>query len=56
MFIIRYSQNGPYITIKFEAKTEEEYEKLKKYINTLLHKYPEIDWENEIKVNAESLE
>jgi phosphomannomutase/phosphoglucomutase len=56
MFIIRYSQNGPYITIKFEAKTEEEYEKLKKYINTLLHKYPEIDWDNEIKVNAESLE
>lgn len=56
MFIIRYSQNGPYITIKFEAKEQVEYDSLKKYINELLHKYPEIDWRHEIKVNADSLE
>jgi len=56
MFIIRYSQNGPYITIKFEAKTEEEYEKLKTYINKQLHSFPEIEWDNEIKVNIEALE
>ena len=56
MFIIRYSQNGPYLTIKFEAKTEKKYEELKKYINNLLHQFPEIEWDNEIKVNIEALE
>jgi len=29
MFVIRYSQNGPYLTIKFESKTQDEYDKLK---------------------------
>ncbi|HBA36269.1 TPA: phosphomannomutase [Candidatus Falkowbacteria bacterium] len=53
MFVVRYSQNGPYLTIKFEAKTEERYQELKKYINTLLHKFPEIDWS--FGVNTESL-
>ncbi|MBI4812711.1 phosphomannomutase/phosphoglucomutase [Candidatus Falkowbacteria bacterium] len=53
MFIIRYSQNGPYLTIKFEAKTEKKYEELKKYINKLLHSYNEIDWS--YGVNLESL-
>ncbi|HAM88234.1 MAG: Phosphomannomutase [Candidatus Falkowbacteria bacterium GW2011_GWC2_38_22] len=56
MFIIRYSQNGPYITIKFEAKTEEKYIQLKKYISNLLHTFIEIEWDNEIRVNVESLE
>lgn len=56
MFIIRYSQNGPYLTIKFEAQTPKKYEQLKKYINRLLHDFPEIDWENGIRVNIESLE
>ncbi|PKL72325.1 hypothetical protein CVV26_02055 [Candidatus Kuenenbacteria bacterium HGW-Kuenenbacteria-1] len=44
MFVIRYSQNGPYLTVKFEAKIQEKYDKLKKYINNLLHNYNEIDW------------
>jgi len=55
MFVVRYSQNGPYLTIKFEAKTQEKYDELKKYINKLLHSFPEVDWENEIKTNIESL-
>jgi len=55
MFVIRYSQNGPYITIKFEAKTKNKYNQLKKYIKNLLHKYPEIEWDNKIRVNVESL-
>ena len=54
MFVIRYSQNGPYITIKFEAKTLDKYNELKKYIKKLLHKYKEIDWG--YGVNVESLE
>jgi len=56
MLVIRYSQNGPYITIKFEAKSDEEYNELKKYIATLLRQFPEIDWDNEIKVNIEAFE
>ena len=54
MFVIRYSQNGPYITIKFESRTQDGYEALKKYINQLLHSYPEVDWA--YGVNVESLE
>jgi len=55
MFVIRYSQNGPYITIKFEAKEVSEYEKLKMYINDLLHRFSEIDWASKINVNIDSL-
>lgn len=55
MFIIRYSQNGPYITIKFEAKEQREYNKLKKYINNLLHTLDEIDWESNISLNLSAL-
>ncbi len=56
MFVVRYSQNGPYLTIKFEGKTQERYDNLKKYLNDLLHSFEEVEWDNEIKVNAESLE
>ena len=55
MFVIRYSQNGPYITIKFEAKEQGQYKKLKKYINNLLHQFKEIDWNSKINVNLEAL-
>jgi len=54
MFIVRYSQNGPYLTVKFEARTKKEYNDLKKYIYRLLHKYPEVDWS--FGVNVESLD
>ena len=53
MLVIRYSQNGPYLTIKFEAKTSERYEELKQYLNKLLKQFPEIDWS--FGVNVESL-
>lgn len=56
MFVIRYSQNGPYITIKFEAKTDEKYEELRKYIADTLHGYPEIDWQNSISANVPALD
>ncbi len=54
MFVIRYSQNGPYITIKFEARTQDRYDELRGYINELLHSYQEIDWS--FGVNVDSLE
>ena len=53
MFIIRYSQNGPYLTIKFEARDQKKYNQLKNYINQLLQSYSEIDWS--FGVNVESL-
>jgi len=55
MFVVRYSQNGPYITVKFEAKDQEKYDKLKKYISDLLHRYPEIKFEADLSVNLEAL-
>ena len=56
MFVVRYSQNGPYITVKFEAKTQEEYEKLRSYIADLLHQFPEVDWTSKIAANVEALD
>ncbi|MDO8559210.1 MAG: phosphomannomutase/phosphoglucomutase [bacterium] len=55
MFVIRYSQNAPYLTIKFEAKTDDRYEYLKQYISKLLHSYDEPDWQSNINLNLESL-
>lgn len=56
MAVIRYSQNGPYLTIKFEAKTDKKYQELKKYLNTLLHNYKEINWSEKINLNTDALE
>ncbi len=56
MFVVRYSQNGPYLTVKFEAKTKEHFEELRKYISGLLHQFGEIDWTSKINVNLEALE
>lgn len=56
MFVVRYSQNGPYLTIKFEAKTPEDYEKLRGYIADLLRQFPEVDWKSKIATNVEALE
>lgn len=56
MFVVRYSQNGPYITIKIEAKTEEKYETLRKYLADTLHGYPEIDWTNSVSANVGALD
>ncbi len=55
MFVVRYSQNAPYLTIKFEAKTEERYNVLRKYIRELIERYEEIDWNSKINVNISSL-
>lgn len=55
MFVLRYSQNGPYLTIKFEGRTKEQYEELRVYLEKLLRKFPEIDWKNKISANVEAL-
>lgn len=56
MLVARYSQNGPYLTIKFEAKTQERHEELRNFILTTLHKFSEIDWTSEINLNIDALE
>ncbi len=45
MFVVRYSQNGPYITVKIEAKTEDEYEMLRKYLAEKIGSYPDVNWD-----------
>lgn len=52
MFIIRASQNGPYVTVKFEAKTQEAYDILKKQISDMLHKYKDVDFKSGVNTYA----
>jgi len=52
MLVIRYSQNGPYLTIKFEAQTQEKYDELKNYLQKLLKSYEEVDWSEGVNVDA----
>lgn len=52
MVIIRASQNGPYLTVKFEAKKQEKYDLLKKQIHELLKKYKKIDFSKGVNLNA----
>ena len=52
MVIVRASQNGPYITIKFEGRTQEQYDNLKIKIREILKKYPEIDWAAGVNIHA----
>jgi len=55
MIIFRYSQNGPYITIKFEAQDQETYDARRLYVRTLLESYPEMIWKDQLVVNLHAL-
>jgi phosphomannomutase/phosphoglucomutase len=55
MIILRYSQNGPYITVKFEAQDQKTYDKRKRYVKNILENYPEMIWKDELCVNLDSL-
>lgn len=52
MAIVRASQNGPYITVKFEGKTQEQYDAMKKTLKEILSKYDEIDWNSGVNTHA----
>lgn len=52
MMIVRASQNGPYLTVKFESKTQNGYNKLKKQANDILHKFSEIDFKSGVNTAA----
>ena len=57
LFVVRYSQNGPYIVIKIEAKTEAQYQDLRQKILKILQGYTELNWDpkNNINVNIVAL-
>lgn len=55
MMIFRYSQNGPYITVKFEAKNQEVYQERKNYVKKMLESYPEMIWKDLLCVNLNAL-
>ncbi len=52
MAVIRASQNGPYLTVKYEARTHDQFAKLRKVISAILHKYPQIDFGEGVNTDA----
>ena len=52
MLVVRASQNGPYLTIKFEAKTQAQYDDLKTKLKKLFVSHQEIDWSYGVNVDA----
>ncbi len=52
MAIVRASQNGPYITIKYEGKTQSQYDELKGQLRGILKSYKEIDWSYGVNTDA----
>ena len=52
MAIVRASQNGPYITIKYEGRTQAQYDKLKEQLREILKSHKEIDWNYGVNTDA----
>jgi phosphomannomutase/phosphoglucomutase len=52
MAIVRASQNGPYITVKFEGKTNEQYEETKAALKQILSRHEEIKWDEGVNTHA----
>ena len=52
MAIVRASQNGPYITVKFEGKTQAIYDEVKQQLKKMLAAHPEIDWTKGVNTHA----
>ncbi len=52
MLIVRASQNGPYLTVKFEGKTQESYDTLKRQVGEILHMFSEIDFGSGVNTKA----
>jgi phosphomannomutase/phosphoglucomutase len=50
MLIVRASQNGPYITIKYEAKDETIYKELGEKISSFLKQDPKVNWSEGVNI------
>ncbi|KKU08356.1 MAG: putative phosphomannomutase [Candidatus Collierbacteria bacterium GW2011_GWC2_45_40] len=48
MVVVRASQNGPYITVRFEGTDQKLYNETKDKLNNLLRQHLEIDWTDTI--------
>jgi phosphomannomutase len=55
MAILRASQNGAYITTKFEGKTAEIYDDMRAKIRAILEKFPEVDWDSPESSNVDAI-
>ncbi|MGB0756948.1 MAG: phosphomannomutase/phosphoglucomutase [Patescibacteria group bacterium] len=53
MIVLRYSQNGPYVTFKFEASNEDVYEERRLYLKEKLQAVEELEWESNHSTNAD---
>ncbi len=52
MLIVRASQNGPYLTVKFEAKTQKMYNILKTQVKEILKSIREVDFTSGVNVSS----
>jgi phosphomannomutase/phosphoglucomutase len=52
MMIVRASQNGPYLTVKFEGRSQEQYDLLKTQVGKILRSLPEIDFKSGVNVSS----
>lgn len=52
MVVVRASQNGPYLTIRFEGLDQKLYNETKVKLNQILHQYSEINWSDSINLYA----
>ncbi len=52
MASVRASQNGPYLTIKYEGKTHKQYDRLKVELRKILKAHTQIDWSYGVNLDA----
>lgn len=52
MAIIRASQNGPYITVKFEGKNQDIYDEMKAMLREILQAHQEVKWDEGVNIHA----
>ena len=55
MVVLRASQNGAYITTKFEGKTQEAYDDVRAKIYDVLRKYSEVEWNSPESSNVHDI-
>lgn len=52
MAVIRASQNGPYLTVKYEARDQAGFTKMRKLMSEILQKYKEINFTDGVNTDA----
>lgn len=52
MAVVRASQNGPYITIKYEGRTQKQYDELHTQLRDIMKSHKEIDWSFGVNIDS----